>query len=209
MGVKSRKQFSSLGSHSCIVVFQVTRQHFTPDPLEYVDANTVWKGQRLPNDGDDILVSEYGSGSVLRLDPDAPDQRTAIASGIAEPAGLAVHGGDVYLADRSGTVLQILDDGETLAPPRPVASGLSGPEGIAAADDCSLYVVEVEGGRVIRVDAESGAATAVADGLALSGPERRALAGTTSVGELAGIAVGDGALFVSTYRDNRVYRIAP
>ena len=159
--------------------------------------------------GDDILVSEYGSGSVLRLDPDAPDSRTAVASGIAEPAGLAVHGGDVYLADRSGTVLQILDDGETLSPPRPVAIGLSAPEGIAAADDGSLYVVEVEGGRVTRVDAESGAATAVADGLALSGPERRALGGTTSVGELAGIAVGDGVLFVSAYRDNRVYRIAP
>ena len=159
--------------------------------------------------GDDILVSEYGSGSVLRLDPDAPDSRTAVASGIAEPAGLAVHGGDVYLADRSGTVLQILDDGETLSPPRPVAIGLSAPEGIATADDGSLYVVEVEGGRVTRVDAESGAATAVADGLALSGPERRALGGTTSVGELAGIAVGDGVLFVSAYRDNRVYRIAP
>ena len=84
-----------------------------------------------------------------------------------------------------------------------------GPEGIAAADDGSLYVVEVEAGRVTRVDAESGAATAVVEGLALSGPERRALGGTTSVGELAGIATGDGVLFVSAYRDNRVYRIEP
>ena len=157
--------------------------------------------------GNDIVVSEYGTGSVLRFDPDSPDDRTVIASGLSAPAGLAVHGGDLYVADRSGAVLQILDDGETLAAPQPVATGLSGPEGIAVGDDGSLYVVEVEAGRVTRVDVESGAASAVVDGLALSSPERRALGGTTSVGELAGLAVGDGALFVSAYRDNRVYRI--
>ena len=159
--------------------------------------------------GGDIVVSEFGTGSVVRFAAESPDDRTVLASGLSEPAGLAVHGGDLYVADRSGTVLQILDDAETLATPREVASGLSGPEGIAAADDGSLYVVEVEAERVTRVDAESGAATAVAEGLALSGPERRALGGTTSVGELAGIAVGDGVLFVSAYRDNRVYRIEP
>ena len=159
--------------------------------------------------GDDIVVSEHGTGRVLRFDPDSPDRRTAIASGLSEPAGLAVHGGDLYVADRNGTVLQILDDGEVLATPRQVVSGLSGPEGIAAAEDGSLYVVEVEAGRVTRVDPESGAVAPIVDGLALSGPERRALGGTTSVGELAGIAIGDGALFVSAYRDNRVYRIEP
>ncbi len=159
--------------------------------------------------GDDVVVSEYGTGSVVRFDPDSPEDRTVVASGLSEPAGLAVHGGDLYVADRSGTVLQVLDDGAVLETPRAVATGLSGPEGIAAGDDGSLYVVEVEAGRVARVDVESGAATPVVDGLALSGPERRALGGTTSVGELAGIAAGDGALFVSAYRDNRVYRIEP
>ena len=159
--------------------------------------------------GGDIVVSEHGTGSVVRFDPDSPDDRTVLASGIPEPAGLAVHGGDLYVADRSGAVLRILDDGATLAAPRPVATGLSGPEGIAAADDGALYVVEVEAGRVTRVDVASGAATTVVEGLALSGPERRALGGGTSVGELAGVAVGDGALFVSAYRDNRVYRIDP
>ena len=157
--------------------------------------------------GDDIVVSEYGTGSVVRFDPDSPEDRTVVASGLSEPAGLAVRGGDLYVADRSGTVLQVLDDGAVLETPRAVATGLSGPEGIAMGDDGSLYVVEVEARRVARVDVESGATTAVVDGLALSGPERRALGGTTSVGELAGIAAGDGALFVSAYRDNRVYRI--
>ena len=157
--------------------------------------------------GDDIFVSEYGTGSVVRFDPDSAEGRTVVASGLSEPAGLAVHGGDVYVADRSGAVLQVLDDGAVLETPRAVATGLSGPEGIAVGDDGSLYVVEVKAGRVARVDVESGAATAVVEGLTLRGPERRALGGTTSVGELAGIAVGDGVLFVSAYRDNRVYRI--
>ena len=82
----------------------------------------------LPLDGD-IIVSEYETGSVVRFDPASPDDRTVIASGLDAPAGLAVHGGDLYVADRSGTLLQILDDGERLDPPRLVASGLAGPEG--------------------------------------------------------------------------------
>lgn len=157
--------------------------------------------------GDDLIVTEYGTGSVLRLNPESPDDRTAIASGLAEPAGLAASGGDVYVTDRSGSVLQVLEDGEPLASPRTVASGLAGPEGIAAGGDGALYVVEVDAERVTRIDPQSGAAAPVADGLQLAGPERRALGPATTIGELAGIAVGDGVLYVSAYRDNRVYRI--
>ena len=157
--------------------------------------------------GDDIIVSEYETGRVLRFHPASPDVRTVIASGLEEPAGLAVHGGDLYVADRSGTLFQILDDGERLDPPRPVASGLAGPEGIAADEDGTLYVVEEDAGRVTQVDPETGAATLVADGLALHGVERRILEETTSVGFLAGIAVGNGSLYVSGYPESRVYRI--
>ena len=157
--------------------------------------------------GDDIIVSEYETGSVVRFDPASPDARTVIASGLEAPAGLAVHGGDLYVADRSGTLFQILDDGERLDPPRLVASGLAGPEGIAADEDGTLYVVEEDAGRVTRVDPETGAATLVADGLTLDGLEQKSIGETTSVGFLAGIAVGDGSLYVSSYPENRVYRI--
>ena len=157
--------------------------------------------------GDDIIVSEYDTGSVVRFHPASPDARTVIASGLEAPAGLAVHGGDLYVADRSGTLFQILDDGERLDPPRPVASGLAGPEGIAADEDGTLYVVEEDADRVTQVDPETGAATLVADGLVLHGVERRGLEETTSVGFLAGIAVGNGSLYVSGYPENRVYRI--
>jgi len=156
---------------------------------------------------DDIIVSQYNTGSVVRFDPDSPDDRTVIATGLEEPAGLAVSGADLYVADRSGTLFQILVDGQTLESPRPIARGLAGPEGIAAGDDGTLYVVEEDAGRVTQVDAQTGTATPVADGLALGGPERRALAESTSIGYLSGVAVGDGALFVSDYQGNRVYRI--
>ncbi len=160
----------------------------------------------LPLDGD-IIVSEYETGSVVRFDPASPDDRTVIASGLDAPAGLAVHGGDLYVADRSGTLLQILDDGERLDPPRLVATGLAGPEGIAADEDGTLYVVEEDAGRVTRVDPETGAVTVVADGLALRGLEQKSVQQVTPVGYLAGIAVGNGSLYVSGYPDNRVYRI--
>ena len=157
--------------------------------------------------GDDIIVSEYDTGSVVRFDPASPDVRTVIASGLDAPAGLAVHGGDLYVADRSGTLFQILDDGERLDPLRPVASGLAGPEGITADEDGALYVVEEDADRVIRVDPETGAATLVADGLALRGLEQKSVEKATSVGFLAGIVVGNGSLYVSGYPENRVYRI--
>ena len=155
----------------------------------------------------DIIVSQYDTGSVLRFNPASPDDRSVIATGLEEPAGLAVHGANLYVADRSGTLFQILEDGETLEPPRPLASGLAGPEGIAAAEDGTLYVVEEDAGRVTRVDPRTGTATTVADGLVLGGLERQALAESTSVGFLSGVAVGNETLFVSDYQGNRVYRI--
>ena len=155
----------------------------------------------------DIIVSQYNTGSVIRFDPASPDDRTVIATGLEEPAGLAVQGANLYVADRSGTLFQILDDGETLETPRPVASGLAGPEGIAAAEDGTLYVVEEDAGRVTRVNPQTGTSTPVVDGFALRGLERRALAESTSIGYLSGVAVGNGTLFVSDYQGNRVYRI--
>ena len=157
--------------------------------------------------GDHIVVSEFAAGRVVRFDPASPADRSVIASGLAEPAGLAVHGGDLYVADRIGTVVQILDDGEGVDPPRLVASDLAGPEGIAADENGILYVVEQDADRVTQLDPETGEAAQVADGLALRGVERPILAETTSVGFLAGVAVGNGSLYVSGYAGNRVYRI--
>ena len=157
--------------------------------------------------GNDIIVSEYETGSVLRFNPAAPDDRSVLASGLAEPAGLAAHGDDLYVADRSGSLLQVLDDGERLEPPRVVVDGLAGPEGIAAGEDGALFVVEQEAGRVMQVDPATGATTLVADGLVLDSLEQKSIGVTTSVGFLSDVTVGDGSLYVSSYAENGVYRI--
>ncbi len=160
--------------------------------------------------GGDIVVSEYETGSVIRFDPDSPYTREVVASGLEAPAGLAAHGGDLYVADRSGALLQVLEAGEPIEPPRVVTDGLAGPEGIAAGEDGVLYVVEQEAGRVTQVDPETGATTLVADGLTLDSLEQKSIGPTTSVGFLSAVAVGDnGSLYVSSYAENRVYRIDP
>ena len=160
--------------------------------------------------GGDIIVSEYETGSVIRFDPDSPYTREVVASGLEAPAGLAAHGGDLYVADRNGALLQVLDAGEPIEPPRVVTDGLAGPEGVAAGEDGALYVVEQEAGRVTQVNPETGATTLVADGLTLDSLEQKSIGPTTSVGFLSAVTVGDnGSLYVSSYAENRVYRIDP
>ena len=160
--------------------------------------------------GGDIVVSEYETGSVIRFDPDSPYTREVVASGLEAPAGLAAHGGDLYVADRSGALLQVLEAGEPIEPPRVVTDGLAGPEGVAAGEDGVLYVVEQEAGRVTQVDPETGATMLVADGLTLDSLEQKSIGPTTSVGFLSAVTVGgNGSLYVSSYAENRVYRIDP
>ena len=159
--------------------------------------------------GGHIIVSEYETGSVIRFDPDSPYTREVVASGLEEPAGLAAHAGDLYVADRAGTLLQVIDGGEPIEPPRVVVDGLAGPEGIAAGEDGTLYVVEQDAGRVTQVNPETGEATPIAEGLVLDSLEQKSIGESTSVGFLSGITVGDGSLFVSSYAENRVYRIDP
>ncbi len=58
-------------------------------------------------------------------------------------------------------------DGVTLTPPRPVAFGLSGAEGLAVDRDGSLLVVEATIRQLTRIDPATGATSPVATGLRL------------------------------------------
>jgi sugar lactone lactonase YvrE len=153
-----------------------------------------------------LVVAEWDTGSVLRLDAAQPDTRTAIATGIATPAGLAAGADDLYVTDRDGgRVLQIVAGGSLLSPPREVALGLAGPEGIELGDDGALYVVEADGDRVSRIDAGTGETTLVADGLALQVPSQGDFPSTMLFN---GIAVGTERIYVTGDVENVIYSIA-
>ena len=104
-------------------------------------------------------------------------------------------------------IWQLAANGEELAQPVPVATGLLGPEGIAVDRDGTLLVVEGNAGRVSRVNPQSGAVTPVVSGLALG------LAGIGTLppfATLTGIAVGpSGAVYVSGDAGLVVYKLVP
>ncbi len=155
--------------------------------------------------GGGIAVAELGSASVLHVHPESPDERSTIASDLGLPTGLATADGDLFVTDRAGgRLLQIGVSGAPLVPPRLVADGLEGPEGIDIGSDGRLYLVEADAARVIAIDLDSGARTVLADGLEIHAP---AQANFPESWIFNGIAAGEGKVYVSGDRANVVYEI--
>lgn len=124
----------------------------------------------------DLLISEAGTGSVVRMSLSDPDKRETIASGFFFPAGLAVHGGNAYVSDTVlGAVFQIIRDAEVLQAPEMVADGLAGPEGIALrAGGNKLLVVEGATSSLKEIHLRSGKVKTIAAELGFQpsvGPE--------------------------------------
>jgi sugar lactone lactonase YvrE len=153
----------------------------------------------------DLVVSELGTGSVVRLDAGS-NLRTPLATGLSVPSGLAAIEDNLWVADwATGFVWQIVADGITLDPPQLTAAGLALPEGMAADHDGSLLVVESGMGRLSRVDPATGSVHTIADNLALgSAPP----AGWPPTWIFSDVAVGEaGAIYVTGDVDNVIYRI--
>jgi len=154
----------------------------------------------------DLVVSEWDTGSVIRLETAQPETRIAIATGIATPAGLAAGADDLYVADRdAGRLLQIVDGGNVQSPAREVARGLAGPEGIELGDDGLLYVVEADADRLSRVDPETGEVEVLVDGLALHVPSQGDFPTTMLFN---GLALGAERIYVTGDAENVIYAIA-
>lgn len=114
--------------------------------------------------GDELLISDAGTGSVVRVHVSNLDERETIASGFIFPAGLAVYGGDAYVSDTVlGAVFQVIRDGEVLAEPQMVADGLAGPEGIALRSGGNhLLVVEGATSSLKEINLRSGKVKTIA-----------------------------------------------
>ena len=162
--------------------------------------------------GDDLVVVDLGMGEgqarVVRVGDGGTTVLADITDQIVLPLGLVARDDDLWVGDwYTGMVWQLIADGEELAQPIPVATGLSGPEGMAFDLDGSLLVVEGTAGRVSRIHLESGAITPVVSGLELSAVGTGML---PPFGTINGIAVGSsGALFVSGDLGVKVYRLVP
>ena len=158
----------------------------------------------IPFQGD-IVVTENESGKVVRFNASTPEQRTVLASGLQSPAGLASAGKNLYVSDRTGgLILQILENGNELHPPRVIASGLEGPEGMDIREDGRIFVVETDAGRVASIDRETGAKDVLAEGLEL---HLESQGGFPITMVFNGLAVGTESVFVTGDKAGVLYRI--
>ena len=162
--------------------------------------------------GDDLVVVDLGMGEgqarVLRVGDGGASVLADATDQIFLPLGLAATDDDLWVGDwATGMVWQLIADGVNLEQPIPVATGLSGPEGMAVDLDGSLLVVEGTAGRVSRIRPESGAVTQVVSGLELSAVGAGML---PPFGTINGIAVGSsGAIYVAGDLGVKVYRLVP
>jgi len=147
----------------------------------------------------DVVVSELGSGSVVKASTGEP-----IASGLYVPMGMANTENDLFVSDwATGMIWQIVTNGA--ASMTPIASGLAGPEGLSFDIDGSLLVVESGAGRVSSIDLDTGKVSIIVEGLSIGEP---AMVGTPPAGTFNDLDVGAlGHIYVSGDVTNVIYRI--
>ncbi|MEX1333825.1 MAG: hypothetical protein AB1Z66_00830 [Candidatus Limnocylindrales bacterium] len=158
--------------------------------------------------GEDLVVAELGTTSIVRAHGEDPSQRETLAT-LVVPGGLAATEDDLYASDwATGVVWQLVADGETLAEPKMVGQGLSFPEGLAAAPDGTLLVVETGMQDVVRLDPTTGETQVVADGLAIDPPPPEGFPMAPTFW-FNGVAVADdGTVYAGGRAANVIYRFA-
>jgi sugar lactone lactonase YvrE len=157
--------------------------------------------------GDDLLVAEQRTGSIVRQRKGST-RGDLYVTGMRSPAGLAATASDLWVTDSaSGTVLQLVANGRRLAEPIEVASGLQQPEGLAISPDGSLVVVEASARRVSRVDAQTRQ-TQVIDNELPFGTESDHPGALR--GRFHGVAVGGcGDIYIAADRTGEIIRYSP
>jgi len=202
--VAGRWTLSATASGSTSRLGTVTVRPAAPKPLTFTWPTSI----DVQADGS-LLVVENGAGRVDRVQP-STGRVSAVASGLAKPYAVATTAsGTIYLSNGNslqrieGTAgpATVVDAGAELGPIAvapsggvfyttgaqafalgggSLASGLSGPHGIAVAADGAVLVCDTGNGRVLRIDPQTHATTTL-----------------IRVGEPRGIDVaGDGSLFV-------------
>lgn len=154
-----------------------------------------------PKAGRILQVRATSLGALItRILPVGAEQHTPLVMGLHDPVGLAdASDGTVLVAEsKTGRLLRIVLAHGTVSV---VAEGLGRLRAVAVGPSGLIAVLDVDGGRVLTIHAETGEATVVADGMAvgyLTEPYPRS----------GGIAIGsDDAIYVAADRENAIYRI--
>jgi hypothetical protein len=128
-----------------------------------------------PDEGD-VFVTGLSSGAVYEIDA-AGSSVTEVATGLAEPTGVAVDAaGDFFVSLNGGSILEFNASWEAveanglLNPDNTVVEGLSGPQTVAvSADGQQLYAATGGGAIQFMPLAEKYAESAVIDGASANG----------------------------------------
>ena len=121
----------------------------------------------------DIIVAELGSHRLVRRKAGSPTSEV-LMDNIPVPTGLAAANDQLYVADwLTGTIYQILVNGQPMQTPHPVITGLKQPEGMALDAQGRLLVVETGTQRLLRIDPQNPQIEVLATGLStgLQGPQ--------------------------------------
>lgn len=151
----------------------------------------------------DLIVSDFGTGSVVLVDGDDLESRETIAE-LPVPTGLAGDDEDVFVSELvTGSVYQIIENGEVLTPPRVVAADLAGPEGLTLHNGgTSLLVVEGAVGALTEIDIVTGDTEVIAANMDFYSP----LPGLLPFGLFNDVESDGEAIFVAASQQNVIHR---
>jgi sugar lactone lactonase YvrE len=153
----------------------------------------------------DLIVSELATGNIVRASGADLSVREVLAT-LTLAGGLAATEDDLYASDSGlGEVVQIIEDGAVLDPPRTVASGFALPEGLALRSAGKNLLV-VDGGAeiLVEVNLESGDAKVIATALGFQTP----IPGVTPIGWFNDVEVdATGAMYVNGDRANVIHKL--
>jgi sugar lactone lactonase YvrE len=171
---------------------------------------SIWHNFAAPHDALELpdgrlVVAELGAGQLTLAGGEAPEDRSAIATGLAGPLGLAWAGdNEVYVTELAGILSRIsLETGEKTV----IAQGLALPEGIDLDANGMIVLAEAAAQRVVMIDPKTGEKTVIASNLPIGLP---GIEGIPPSNIPTGVAVGkDGVIYVSSDLENALYRLVP
>lgn len=152
-----------------------------------------------------IVVSEMGSGKLLKLTGDKLDQRSVVAEGLQGPVQMILGAdGLLYVTEAAGSLTRVNPkDGTTTR----IASDLAMPEGLAQLENGDIVVAETAAQRLTVIDLDGAEREIIATDLPIGLP---AGPGMPPSGITTGLAVGpDGAIYFGSDIDNGLYQLAP